>query len=95
MQGKITTGAGIIVSLLQNVARVVGPGCRFVRIIVVMATVKDRDQFVHLNMEIQSELYWWSEFVASCNETGIILNPHQTVVDLASNGSGRWGCGAT
>ena len=63
------------------------------KIIVAMTTVKDRDQFVRLNMEIRSELYWWSELVASCNGIGIILNPHQAVVDLVSNASGCWGCG--
>ena len=46
-----------LVGLLQHAARVVQPGRRFVRrIIVVMTTVKDRDRFVRLNAEIQSDL---------------------------------------
>ena len=64
------------------------------RIIVVMKAVKDRDRFVRLNAEIRSDLYRWSKFVASWNGIGIILNPHQAVVDLESDASGSWGCGA-
>lgn len=63
-------------------------------IIVVMTAVKDRNRFVCLNAEIPSDLYRWSEFVASWNGIGIILNPHQAVVDLESDASGSWGCEA-
>ena len=84
-----------LVGLLQHAARVLQPGCRFVRrIIVVMTTVKDRDRFVRLNAEILSDLYWWSEFIANWNEIGIILNPHHATVNLESDASGSWGCGA-
>ena len=51
-----------LVSLLQHAERVVQPGVR--RIIVVMTTVNDRDRFVCLNVEIQSDLHLWSEFVS-------------------------------
>ena len=55
-----------LVGLLQHAAKVVPPGCRFMRrIIAVMTTVKDRDRFVRLNAEIRSDLYWWSEFMVS------------------------------
>ena len=84
-----------LVGLLQHAARVVHPGCRFVRrIIVVMTAVKDRDWFVCLNAELRSDLYRRSELVASWNGIGIILNPHQAVVDLESDASGNWHCGA-
>ena len=67
--------------LLQHAAKVVRPGHRFVRrIIVVMTAVKDRDRFVRLNAEIRSDLYWWSEFVANWNGIGIIMNPDQALV---------------
>ena len=47
-----------LVGLQQYAARVVRPGRRFMRrIIVVMTAVKDRDQFVRLNVEIRSDLY--------------------------------------
>ena len=84
-----------LVGLLQHTAKVVHPGCRFVRrIIAVMTTVKDRDRFVRLNAEIRSDLYWWSEFMVSWNGVGMITNPDQAGVDLESDGSGKWGCGA-
>ena len=84
-----------LVGLLQHAAKVVRPGRRFVRrIIAVMTTVKDRDRFVRLNAEIRSDLYWWSEFMVSWNGVGMITNPDQAVVDLESDASGKWGCGA-
>ena len=85
-----------LVGLLQHAAKVVRPGRRFVRrTIVVMTAVKDRDRFVRLNAEIRSDLYWWSEFVANWNGVGIIMNPDQVLVNLESDASGSWGCGAT
>ena len=84
-----------LVGLLQHAAKVVRPGRRFVRrIIVIMTTVKDRDRFVRLNAEIRSDLCWWSEFMTNWNEIGIIRSPDQEVVDVESDASGSWGCGA-
>ena len=84
-----------LVGLLQHAAKVVRPGRRFVRrIIVIMTTVKDRDRFVRLNAEIRSDLCWWSEFMTNWNGIGIIRSPDQEVVDVESDASGSWGCGA-
>ena len=57
-----------------------------------MSTVKDRDRFVCLNTEIESDLFWLSEFMVRWNGIGMISNPQQILVKLESDASGKWGC---
>ena len=59
-----------------------------------MSTVKDRDCFVRLSSEQQSDLFWWSEFMVRWNGIGMISNPQQALVKLESDASGKWGCAA-
>ena len=84
-----------MVGLLQHAAKVVHPGRRFVRrIIILMTSVQEWDHFIRLNIEICSDLQWWHKFMEQWNRIGLLPNPKRELITLETNASDNWGCWA-
>ena len=50
---------------------------------------------IRLNAEFRSDLAWWSRFLSAWNGTSFLPVPSQLpAVELTSDASGSWGCGA-
>ena len=74
-----------LVGILQHASKVVimRPGRRFVRrLIQVMSSVKGRDHFVRLGVDVRSDLMWWQLFLETWNGIGILPNSKMGHIDL-------------
>ena len=83
-----------IVGVLQHAAKVVRPGRSFVgRMYCTAAKVTEMDYFTRLNVEFQSDLYWWHLFLSQWN--GVSFLPHNSdpTLTIQTDASGHWGCG--
>ena len=71
------------------------PGRSFLRrAISSLSIAKKPHHFIRLNKEFKSDLAWWATFAEGWNGTSIIINPEQQKIELTSDASGSWGCGA-
>ena len=78
--------------ILQHASKVVRP-VRFVRrLIQVMSSVKGRDHFVRLGVDVRSDLMWWQLFLETWNGIGILLNSEMGHIEMFTDASGKWGC---
>ena len=58
---------------LQRAATVIRPGRTFVRrLIELLSSVRNRDQWIRINSVVQSDLVWWSSFMADWNGVAVI-----------------------
>ena len=54
-----------------------------------------RPYLIQLNREFRSDLMWWRTFVMAWNGVSFLLPPsHLPQLQMASDASGSWGCGA-
>ena len=79
-----------LVGILQHASKVVRPGRRFERLIQVMSSVKGRDHFVRLGVDVRSDLMWWQLFLETWNGIGILPNSEMGHIDLFTDVSGKW-----
>ena len=80
---------------LQHAATVIRPGRTFVRrLIELLSSVHNRDRWIRINQVVQSDLVWWSTFMAGWNGVALIPNVDGQQVPFVSDASGSWGCGA-
>ena len=88
-----------LVGLLQHASKVVRSGRIFLRRLynLLALTHSFRDHFtVRLNTECQADIEWWCSFVAPWNGVSLLRSARLNApdVDVWSNASGSWGCGA-
>ena len=57
-----------------------------------MSSVKGRDHFVRLGVDVRSDLMWWQLFLETWNGIGILPNSKIGHIDLFTDASGKWGC---
>ena len=82
---------------LQDAAKVVRPGCCFVRLIYELTKAKrGPDQRLRLNQEIRSDIEWWYRFMDQWNGVSLFWKSRKEEPDVrvVSDASGSWGCGA-
>ena len=86
------------VGLLQHAAKVVHPGCTFIRrMYSVAARVPELDYYTCLNKEFRSDLSWWQLFLNSWNGVSFLkltAMPQVPDLTLQTDASGSWGCAA-
>lgn len=81
-----------LLGLLHHTASVVRLGREFLHSLInAAAAVKELDHWVHLNSSARADLAWWHTFV--WNRTSI-MPPAGAPLQLVSDASGTWGCGA-
>ena len=88
-----------LIGLLNHACKVVRSGRSFLRrMIDLLHSVPShplRPSPIRLNRDVRSDLAWWDAFVAEWNGVSFLPPPSQLeAVDLASDASGSWGCGA-
>lgn len=88
-----------LVGHLNHACKVVRPGRSFLRRILDLlhGTQRhpSRSDAIRLNTEFRADLAWWQEFVVTWNGTSFLTGPaHLPTVEMASDASGSWGCGA-
>lgn len=92
-----------LIGLLNHACKVVRPSRSFLRrmldLLMGSARTSRHGGLVRLNKAFRADLAWWREFVAEWNGVGFtpftpLLRPHSTPVELVSDASGTWGCGA-
>ena len=80
---------------LQHAATVIRPGRTFVqRLIELLSSVRNRDRWIRINSVVQSDLVWWSSFMADWNGVALIPRAVSRQAPFVSDASGSWGCGA-
>ena len=83
-----------LVGYLCHACRVVRPGRRFLRgMFTAISHAKKSYHHVRLNAEFRADLEWWKAFFRQWNGISMIL-VHQEVLQVWSDTSGSWGCGA-
>lgn len=87
-----------LVGLLNHACKVVRPGRSFLRRMIHLHSSVNRPRqhhIIRLNTGFRADLAWWSKFVHLWNRTSFLLPPEKLpTVEIASNASGSWGCGA-
>ena len=87
-----------IVGLLNHACKAVRAGRSFKRRLQdLMATVDRDNRRVRLNVDARAELEWWYQFGTMWNGTAMmrsVVAAEQPQVELVSDTSGSWGCGA-
>ena len=83
-----------LIGSLQHAASVVRPGRSFLRRLIDLMKIAKQPGFkLRLNLSARSDILWWHTFLESWN--GISIIPiHQPQIQLTSDASGSWGCGA-
>ena len=90
---------GPSVGLLNHACKVVRSGRSFLRRMIdllhSMPHPPHKRVPIRLNTGFRSDLLWWSEFVSRWNGISFLpTSPHLPVVEMATDASGTWGCGA-
>lgn len=88
-----------LVGLLNHACKVVRCGRSFLRrMLDLLHAVPGHPRYPHpirLNREFRSNLVWWQIFISQWNEVSFLAPPPLLPVkEMASDASGRWGCGA-
>ena len=83
-----------LIGLLHHAARVVRPGRSFLhRLISLLCGERLNDHFIRLIKEAFADVYWWLTFMKLWNGISIFSTGGPTI-QLVSDASGSWGCGA-
>ena len=90
-----------LIGLLNHACKVVRPGCTFLRRMIDLLTATGPGtshrphHHIRLNRGFRADLAWWRLFLGPWNGVGLIKedNPLPSI-ELASDASGSWGCGA-
>ena len=88
-----------LIGLLNHACKVVRSGRAFLRRMIDTLHGRVRDPHsgntVRLSMGFRSDLAWWCMFVSRWNGVSFLPTPiHLPAVEMASDASGSWGCGA-
>ncbi len=87
-----------LIGLLNHTCKVVRPGHSFLRRMLDLLHTRTRpgsNDIIRLNTGFRADLAWWKEFVCSWNGISFLAPPsHLPSVEIASDASGSWGCGA-
>ena len=86
-----------LIGTLHHATSVVKAGRAFLRRLIDLAgTVKQLHYWVRINSEARADLRWWDAFLESWNGKSIIntLVSRPPAIQLTSDASGSWGCGA-
>ena len=83
---------------LSHACKVVRPGRRFLRgIFGLLSQFRRKDHFVRQNASFRADLEWWHAFVSEWNGValqGVELEKERGKVEVWTDASGSWGCGA-
>ena len=83
-----------LVGLLNHACKVVKPGRSFLRRMIALVH-QGNHSIIRLNRDFRADLAWWREFVSQWNGVSFLHPPdHWLTVEIASDASGSWGCGA-
>jgi hypothetical protein len=85
-----------LIGLLNHASKVVRSGRSFLRrMLDLLHGVPSRPHPIRLNKEFRSDLAWWRLFAAAWNGVSFLPPPrHLPTVEITSDASGSWGCGA-
>ena len=88
-----------LVGTLNHACKVVRCGRSFLRrmldLLYRAPAPTGRPYLIRLNREFRSDLMWWRTFVMAWNGVSFLLPPsHLPQLQMASDASGSWGCGA-
>jgi hypothetical protein len=84
-----------LLGYLQHAATVIRPRRTFVRrLIELLAVLEKREHWVRLNDSMQSDLTWWLMYMEGWNGISIFPKTGAPSVQLVTDASGTWGCGA-
>ena len=88
-----------LIGHLSHACKVVRPGRRFLRGIFGWLTqFRRKDHFVRLNASFRADLEWWHAFVSEWSGVallqGVELEKERGKVEVWTDASGSWGCGA-
>ena len=88
-----------LVGILNYACKVVWPGRSFIRRMLDLfrrtePTAARQRHFTRLNLAFRADLQWWRMFVVDWNGVSILPNPRPISVEVVSDASGTWGCGA-
>ena len=89
-----------LVGSLNHACKVVKPGRSFLRRMLDLLhhsgahSAPQPHHHIRLNREFRSDLQWWSTFVVAWNGVSVWKSQEQPTIELASDASGSWGCGA-
>ena len=88
-----------LIGLLTHACKVVRPGRSFLRrlldLLHATSARSDGRSIIRLNRACRSDIAWWNEFLAQWNGKSFLCPPASLpTVQLTSDASGTWGCGA-
>ena len=88
-----------LIGLLNHACKVIRPGRSFLRrlldLLHATGSRPEGNSIIRLNKDCRADIAWWLEFVRDWNGRSFLC-PIQSlpVVEMASDASGSWGCGA-
>lgn len=89
-----------LIGILNHACKVVRPGRSFLRRMLDLlhrsgAGIATRPHHhIRLNREFRSDLQWWRRFIVEWNGVSFWKHEDQHPVEVTSDASGHWGCGA-
>ena len=89
-----------LVGYLNHACKVVRPGRSFLRRMLDLlrhtepSAAPRRHHFIRLNRSFRADLQWWRTFVADWNGVSVMPDLRSVSVEMVSDASGAWGCGA-
>lgn len=86
-----------LIGTLQHAASVVRPGRAFVRRMIDLSTSRNHmEAWLRLNWEFRSDLEWWFQLASAWNGVSLLapLRRQSPDLELTTDASGSWGCGA-
>ena len=84
-----------LIGSLQRACIVIQPGRTFTRnAIPLLKIAKCQCHHIWLSVELRSDLAWWRLFASHWNGTALVTPPNAKRLQITSDASGSWGCGA-
>ena len=84
-----------LIGTLQHACKVIRPGRSFLRrMIDLLRVTQCPHHHVHLNCQFRADLQWWHTFAAHWNGIATMPSPGDPSLEVTSDASGHWGCGA-
>lgn len=80
---------------LNHACKVIRPGRRFLRgVFGLISQFHRQDHMIRLNSAFRADLEWWHVFASSWNGVSLMRETGSPSVEIWSDASGGWGCGA-